>query len=70
MHVRVGLSRGPRLSSVWGTTSSFGTLRRLDPRHEESMFRPLGMSDVPMICFRLSSAFGTGMFIEGHAKVY
>lgn len=24
------------------------------------------MSGVPVICFRLGSAFGTGMVIEGH----
>jgi hypothetical protein len=30
-----------------------------------TMFRPPGMSGVPMICFRFGSAFGTGMVIEG-----
>jgi hypothetical protein len=59
MHVQVGLSRGPR----WG----FGQESHIvvwhaatpNPRHKESMFRPLDMSGVP------SSAFGTGMVIEG-----
>jgi hypothetical protein len=45
--------------SVWGTTSPFGTLRRPDPRHEESMFRPLGMSGVPMICFMIQYVSGS-----------
>ena len=44
--------------------------RRPDLRHKELMSRPLGMSGVLMICFRLGSAFGTGMVIEGHAKVH
>lgn len=51
---------------VRGTTSSFGTLQRPDPRHKESMLLARSMSGVPVICFRLGSAFGTGMVIEGH----
>jgi hypothetical protein len=51
---------------VRGTTSSFGTLQRPDPRHKESVVLALSMSGVPMICFRPGSAFGTGMVIEGH----
>ena len=47
--------------SVRGTTSLFGTLRRPNLRYKESMFRLLDMSGVSMICFRLRSAFGTGM---------
>lgn len=32
--------------------------------------RPLDMSGVPVICFRLGSVFGTGMVIEGDTKVH